>query len=1207
MTTLSSSEWEALQAQLVSLKGELYEAREREQRALRAAATAAAAAEAAKQKAAAASEPNAEDAAAATGGRSRGVSTDDGSHGASKLSSIMSSVKRNSQSLGQAIAAAAHATTAAAGVSGGAPAAPAEHMQSELSALRQQHASELEEAAEQTAALKLNMAHLHKKAQDLEKQNATLMTHLSNLEEERHSLAEKRERELKRRKAREEARKQRLAAGEPAPAEGEDDDDDDDDLEAARAKWDAKRTALETQLSIAQSDLAQRTADLAQRDEQVAKLKQRVADEEKNFERILAKMADKDQELMQLRDELHAKQKQLRASPASSPSPAPQQPRDVTSPLKSPSALRSFFNKGKDLVASPPPPAGASAAAQPATSPQTSSAAAPVASPKQDAAQPDGVALPAAAADANAAGSSSVTVSAVSESLADHSGASQPVDAQVSSLQEELSSLRVLNEHLLSSVQKKDTLLTKEREEAERILQKLAEKEVQLMQLREAQSSVEDVQREVKKRDAEIKRLREQLAAASAAQSDAVSKAVQSSTVAAELRAASESLSVMQSEYESLKDALENTKDQLFLAETQLIDKQKLLNEQAEQLKELRASADGHEATIHSLMAAKAKGEREMNEHVDYLERKCISEITEWERKYDTDMADAQAQRDTMQAQLRDARREMAEARAEETAVRGELIALRAEHDALVASERELSASCEKLNRELSELRANSGIETRKRNRLVQELKTALRAELLRAKDALARLKNAEDDLVTLKVMQQHKIAPTGSFALTVDPATESGAGGDGSSDPNSTRSSLHPPLQSSGSSSSLTPSHSKGVEQEVANALAQKLAQLENDKFLLAKKQRALEEHNDMLQADVMQKKEMIRNLVRRIEIGSLTTSGDDSGMKQMATLSPEARQVLFEKMEVLLQETTLQNAQYKNNLQSMGQEITKLMEELDEKSAEVVSVREDLDALKDEEELARQSAADSLELMRSTEQQMRKIERALVAIALKLEQEGTLEKHISALEAELQTLLRQCMQNARGGGAVRRLSNSSPAEAAPTATAVAATPAKAASSPKSAAAAPSSSSDAGGSSSGASSTSAPASKKARRAAAKAKEEAEQRERDAAQRAEEDARIERMQAEAQASATGETPADESTDAEQRRKQIDAERAQAAAEEEARRESLLAEADALSADLLSPASLRSPHPPRSSSALLRDVESEPPSAVTSLAAAGADD
>jgi len=117
-------------------------------------------------------------------------------------------------------------------------------------------------------------------------------------------------------------------------------------------------------------------------------------------------------------------------------------------------------------------------------------------------------------------------------------------------------------------------------------------------------------------------------------------------------------------------------------------------------------------------------------------------------------------------------------------------------------------------------------------------------------------------------------------------------------------------------------------VEQEVANALAQKLAQLENDKFVLVKKQRALEEHNDMLQADVMQKKEMIRNLVRRIEIGSLTTT-DDSGMQQMASLSPESRQVLFEKMEVLLQETTLQNAQYKNNLQSMGAEITKLMEE--------------------------------------------------------------------------------------------------------------------------------------------------------------------------------------------------------------------------------------------------------------------------------------
>jgi hypothetical protein len=1272
---VSSAEWASVQAQLVALKGELHDAREREARATKAA-------EAAKEKGQAMEQQMAlaEDAAAAATGRSRassesnGSGTSGGSSGTSapsKLSSLMSSVKRNSQTLGSAIAAAAHAGVGAAS----AVAAPAssssssavEQLQSELNALRAQHANELEERAEQTAALKQNLSHLHKKSLDLEKQNATLMTHLSNLEEERHSLAEKREKELKKRQAREEARKQRIAAGESAQAAAaavaEEDDDDEDDLDAARAKWATQRAALEAQLATAQSELAQRTADLSARDAQVEKLRARVADEEKNFERILSKMADKDQELMQLRDELDAKAKQLKASPASSPQKEAPQPRD--SPMKSPSSLRSFFNKGKDLVSSPvaaasPSPQSAHAAVP---FPQLSPSLQPSSSPRLDAAsssqphpgQPEGMSLGAAASDASAAASSS----GVSLSNVPHSStiaaptspsspspaapepapwsASQPLAEQVASLQAELASLRVMNEHLITSVQKKDSLLTKERDEAERIMAKLAEKEVQLMQLREAQSSVEDVQREVKKRDADIKRLKEQLSAASAAQADAVSKAANSSASAAELRAATEAVSVMQSEYEGLKDTLENTKDQLFLAETQLIDKQKLLSEQAEQLRELRASADGHESSMHSLMAAKAKGERDMNEHVDYLERKCIAEISEWERKYDADMEHAQKERDSMQAQLRDAQREMNEARAEETAVRGELIQLRAEHEALVVSERTLSSSCEKLTRELSELKANSSIETRKRNRLVQELKTALKAELLRAKDALARLKHAEDDLVTIKVMQQHQIAPTGSFALTVDPASASTGGGsgggmDGSDTSSSTRASSHTPNAASSSSSSMlsTPSHSKGVEQEVANALAQKLAQLENDKFVLVKKQRALEEHNDMLQADVMQKKEMIRNLVRRIEIGSLTTT-DDSGMQQMASLSPESRQVLFEKMEVLLQETTLQNAQYKNNLQSMGAEITKLMEELeqdrhnhavaqkqaqhittggnvahlflifvrcvvfslfrvfrlDEKSSELSQVREELDMLKDEEEIARQSAADSLALTRSTEGQLKKIERTLVALTEGLERQGTLEQQLNALEDELQQVARQVIANAQGGGAARRLSN--PAIATATAAASSADAQSGASSDR---AAVSSSPVSPSSSSAATSPSASSSsksKKALRAAAKAQADAEKAARDAQQKQEEDARIQHLENE-----VGE---------QQRRKQTEDERARAAAEEDARRDSLLAEADALSAGLLSPASaLRSPGPPRSSSALLRDVDSEPPSAVTSPAA-----
>lgn len=63
--------------------------------------------------------------------------------------------------------------------------------------------------------------------------------------------------------------------------------------------------------------------------------------------------------------------------------------------------------------------------------------------------------------------------------------------------------------------------------------------------------------------------------------------------------------------------------------------------------------------------------------------------------------------------------------------------------------------------------------------------------------------------------------------------------------------------------------------------ALAQKLAQLQNEKHSLQKRTQGLEEHVEMLQSDVLQKKEMIRNLVRRIETGALSTN-DNDGMQK-------------------------------------------------------------------------------------------------------------------------------------------------------------------------------------------------------------------------------------------------------------------------------------------------------------------------------------
>jgi chromosome segregation ATPase len=885
MTSISSDEFTQLQNQLIQLKADLYESKERESRALKVADAAKEKFEAMASTLAMAEEARDRAEGEAANSRSRGTSTA-GEHtdsnvsssiGASRLSNLMSTVKRNSQSIGQALTAAASTTV------GSSTSHPAMELQSELMTLKAQHAREMqvmqEEMSEQTTALKLNMAHLHKKSQDLEKQNATLMSHLSNLEEERHSLAEKRERELKRRQAREATRAQRIKDGLPPLMEEE----EDEDIDAARVKWNTIRESLEAQLATAQSDLVKR-------DERIAELTRKVSDEEKNFERILMKMSEKDQELMHLRDELHAQKSAVKSSPMMSPPPSSQ---NMASPQKSPSSLRNFFNKGKEVLSPNPamtPSPVLSPAIQPPTTPAKLSAqfAAVATQPEESpSTSPDGII---------AASDSGVTVSSVAAPTASPStpsspshtsepvpwSASQPLNEQITSLQAELSQLRTLNEHLIMSVQKKDTLLTRNQDDSERIMARLAEKEMQIMQLRESQGSVEELHRDLKKKDVLIQKLQKQLDAAGSATAAAVNAAQSSSSTAMELKAANEAIANMQSQYDQLKETLENTKDMLFLAETQLIDKQKLLGEQADTLRELRASTDGHESTIRSLMAAKDKSEKEMNEHVDYLERKCISEITEWERKYDSDMAEAADKWTSMQAQLVQARTVAEEARAEEISVRGELLQLRSQHDALAESERTLSTACEKLTRELSELKSNSSIETKKRNQLVMELKSALKAELLRAKDALARLKHAEDDLVTMKVMQQHKIAPTGSFALNGESINNEITDGGQSSDSAAVRGGPLPHHTTSSMSNLHTPGgHAKGVEQEVANALAQKLAQLENDKFILTKKLRSLEEHNDLLQSDVMQKKEMVRNLVRRIESGALS-SHDGEGLQQ-------------------------------------------------------------------------------------------------------------------------------------------------------------------------------------------------------------------------------------------------------------------------------------------------------------------------------------
>lgn len=975
---LSSSDFDQLQHQLLTLKTELYETRDRETKALKQRDEVRKEIEMIKANIQA-NGTNGSEVDTAAAGSSSSESTKDGS----TLSNLLSSVKRNSVSLSAALS---HATSGGSNGSSS-TSSKEERLERELAQLRSQSANDAEESREQMVALKMNVQHLHKKALEMEKQNMTLMSHLSNLEEERQSLTEKREKELRRRQAKMEGRSIEGGGGE---------DEDEEDIQVAREKWLNQRKEFENKIQSLESNLTSVTQQLDTKEKELSKVQLSLSDEQKNFERILQKMAEKDDALRNEREENHNLKEQMRQMRHAANIQAnnthgggvtnvSSQSQSILSP-KSPSTFRSFFNKITDTPSSsakekssnhPPPPTptpttnDAHTQQQPATSQGTlpnpsfgsddtsvsPTASATTPSPAAASFTPANTATLAATNDADAAhaddGDSSSSSSVVPWS------ASDPLDVQVGSLLHEITQLKFLNEHLLASVSKKDTSIRMIQDDCERVMGKLAEREMEIHRMRDQQAGIDELKKELKKKDQQVTKLQTQLNEASAAAASSSSSSGGgsgssesdsnlTSTSAAELKAATDAIAVVHQEFDDLKEQLENTKDMLFLAETQLIDKQKLLQEQSDTLRMMREGTEQSEKLIESLLHQKEKLEMDLNSHIDYLEKKCFSEVSEWEMKYDTDLAKHVEEFQNLKESSECYQMELSNSKVTIGELRHELDDAHQRELEYQTKIREYEEDRTILQDRLSELQSSQHIETRKRNTLVFELKDALKKELIHSKEAWARLKGAEDEITTLKIMNQHQIGvnmsgeETNGAVGTNGANAGVGAGVSGVSGVGAVDSSHH-----NGSNGGLTSggvgggvgvvgvstsSHVKGVEQEVTVALAQKLAELQNDKHLLLKQKHSLEEHIDLLENDVSQKREMIRNLVRRIETGALSTLQDDGTSfqkTQFITLTPEAKQALFEKMEIITQETTLQNAQYKKNLQSMGEEITKLMEE--------------------------------------------------------------------------------------------------------------------------------------------------------------------------------------------------------------------------------------------------------------------------------------
>jgi hypothetical protein len=112
-------------------------------------------------------------------------------------------------------------------------------------------------------------------------------------------------------------------------------------------------------------------------------------------------------------------------------------------------------------------------------------------------------------------------------------------------------------------------------------------------------------------------------------------------------------------------------------------------------------------------------------------------------------------------------------------------------------------------------------------------------------------------------------------------------------------------------------------VENEVSEALTQALVQTRSENYNIRRTLKALQEHLELLQEDVNQKKEMIRNFVAPIALSFVTAEDSKQAQARLEHFMRQpknAQEQLFTKLELILQETTITNIRLKEELKKVG-----------------------------------------------------------------------------------------------------------------------------------------------------------------------------------------------------------------------------------------------------------------------------------------------
>lgn len=285
---------------------------------------------------------------------------------------------------------------------------------------------------------------------------------------------------------------------------------------------------------------------------------------------------------------------------------------------------------------------------------------------------------------------------------------------------------------------------------------------------------------------------------------------------------------------------------------------------------------------------------------------KAKKELEETTKQCEDKLENSEKEKEELKSQIQDLESKLKELSKGQEVLIKELQGLEETHKILSIKFEELKESSET---KIQDIEAESKIANKRLNDLVKQLRNQLKKETIRNQTLEADKKELKDSVKDLKSrVESLKNQPINTENIKRNPE------GNSSDGPKPVT-----PIP--------TTSAASAEMDEFIMTINMKLTQQVEENFGLKQQIKYLEESIQEVTEELHNKKTSLRNLIRRIESGALTTMREKKGIKQKKLgKNRKLWEDLVNRMEIVVVETSLQNEILRNNKKKMGNEIQRL-----------------------------------------------------------------------------------------------------------------------------------------------------------------------------------------------------------------------------------------------------------------------------------------